>query len=91
LLLEKHYPEGRTHTSNVYRIITRIATEKALAHNDIMLTGAGEMFIWSGGQYELKATGIDSGKLEILLKCGENKLMFSLAQMSGTEDKYLLR
>jgi hypothetical protein len=41
------------------------------------------MFIWGGGKYELKATGIDSGKLEILLKCGENKVMFSLSQMSG--------
>lgn len=52
--------------------------------------GAGEVFIWDNGTYELRSGDIGSGKLEISFKGGKLKGTFVLARMSGKEKEWLL-
>lgn len=52
--------------------------------------GAGEVFIWDNGSYDLKSGDIDSGKLEVFFKGRKLKGMFVLARMSGKEKEWLL-
>lgn len=56
--------------------------------------GAGEVFIWDSGTYELKtgspASGIESGRLEIAFKGKKLKGMFALVRMSGKDKEWLL-
>ncbi|MFI5294781.1 MAG: DNA polymerase ligase N-terminal domain-containing protein [Thermodesulfovibrionales bacterium] len=52
--------------------------------------GAGEVFIWDKGAFELKGGSIGTGKLEIVLKGKKLKGMFVLARMSGKEKDWLL-
>jgi bifunctional non-homologous end joining protein LigD len=52
--------------------------------------GAGDVFIWDSGTYELKGGSIGAGKLEVFLKGSKLKGMFVLARMSGKEKEWLL-
>lgn len=52
--------------------------------------GAGDVFIWDSGTYELKAGDIKSGKLEIVFEGKELRGMFALVRMSGKEKEWLL-
>ncbi|MEW6107955.1 MAG: DNA polymerase ligase N-terminal domain-containing protein [Nitrospirota bacterium] len=52
--------------------------------------GAGDVFIWDRGSYELKAGNIKSGKLEIVFKGKKLKGLFALVKMSGKEREWLL-
>jgi bifunctional non-homologous end joining protein LigD len=48
--------------------------------------GAGEVFIWDRGKYELKDGDVRSGKLEIILKGRKLKGMFVLARNVGKRE-----
>lgn len=52
--------------------------------------GAGEVFIWDKGNYDLKGGNIGSGKLEIVFKGKKLKGMFVLTRMSGKDKDWLL-
>ncbi len=52
--------------------------------------GAGDVFIWDSGTYDLKQGSINEGKLEIVFKGRELKGMFVLVRMSGKEKEWLL-
>lgn len=52
--------------------------------------GAGEVYIWDSGSYELKKGELQSGKLEVLLSGNRLKGLFSLVRMSGKENEWLL-
>lgn len=52
--------------------------------------GAGEVFIWDRGAYDLRGGSIVSGKLEVLFKGKKLKGMFVLTRMSGKEKDWLL-
>jgi bifunctional non-homologous end joining protein LigD len=52
--------------------------------------GAGEVFIWDKGTYELKAGSVASGRLEVVFRGGKLKGVFALARMSGKEKEWLL-
>ncbi len=52
--------------------------------------GAGEVFIWDKGPYDLKGGSISSGKLEIVFKGKKMKGMFVLTRMSGKDKDWLL-
>lgn len=52
--------------------------------------GAGDVFIWDKGTYELKTGSIQSGKLEVGFNGRKLKGLFVLARMSGKEKEWLL-
>ncbi len=52
--------------------------------------GAGEVFIWDSGNYELKSGSLESGKLEVILKGKKLKGVFALVRMSGKVKEWLL-
>jgi bifunctional non-homologous end joining protein LigD len=52
--------------------------------------GAGEVFIWDEGIYELAGGSVAEGKLEVVFKGGKLKGAFVLARMSGKEKEWLL-
>ena len=52
--------------------------------------GAGDVFIWDSGTYELKGGSIGTGKLEVVFKGKKLKGLFVLARMSGKEKEWLL-
>lgn len=52
--------------------------------------GAGEVFIWDSGTYELKSGSISAGKFEVVVKGNKLKGVFVLARMSGKEKEWLL-
>lgn len=52
--------------------------------------GAGEVFIWDKGGYDLVGGSIASGKLEVLFKGKKLKGIFVLARMSGKDKDWLL-
>lgn len=52
--------------------------------------GAGDVFIWDSGTYELTGGSIGTGKLEVVFKGKILKGVFVLARMSGKEKEWLL-
>lgn len=52
--------------------------------------GAGDVFIWDSGTFELKGGSIGAGKLEVVVKGKKLKGAFVLARMSGKEKEWLL-
>jgi len=52
--------------------------------------GAGDVFIWDSGKYELTGGSIGAGKLEVVFKGKKLKGVFVLARMSGKEKEWLL-
>ena len=52
--------------------------------------GAGEVFIWDRGRYDLAGGSIVSGKLELVFKGKKLKGMFVLTKMSGKDKDWLL-
>ena len=52
--------------------------------------GAGEVFIWDKGGYDLMGGSITSGKLEVLFKGKKLKGIFVLTRMSGKDKDWLL-
>ncbi len=52
--------------------------------------GAGAVFIWDSGTYELTGGSTGSGKLELLFKGKKLKGVFVLVRMSGKEKEWLL-
>ncbi len=52
--------------------------------------GAGEVFIWDKGNYDLKEGNIGSGKLEVVFKGKKLKGTFVLTRMSGKDKDWLL-
>ena len=52
--------------------------------------GAGEVFIWDSGTYELTGGSIRTGKLDLIFKGKKLKGVFVLARMSGKEKEWLL-
>ncbi len=52
--------------------------------------GAGEVFIWDKGGYDLLGGSIASGKLEVLFRGKKLKGIFVLARMSGKDKDWLL-
>jgi bifunctional non-homologous end joining protein LigD len=52
--------------------------------------GAGDVFIWDSGTYELTGGSIGTGKLELVFKGKKLKGVFVLARMSGKEKEWLL-
>lgn len=52
--------------------------------------GAGDVFIWDSGVYELKSGSIESGKLEVMFKGKKLKGVFALVRMSGKVKEWLL-
>lgn len=52
--------------------------------------GAGEVFIWDRGAFDLKGGSIASGKLEVVFKGKKLKGMFVLTRMSGKDKDWLL-
>ncbi|MFZ2198110.1 MAG: DNA polymerase ligase N-terminal domain-containing protein [Thermodesulfovibrionales bacterium] len=52
--------------------------------------GAGDVFIWDSGTYELTGGSIATGKLELVFKGKKLKGVFVLARMSGKEKEWLL-
>lgn len=52
--------------------------------------GAGNVFIWDKGTYELKTGDITSGKLEVLFNGIKLRGMFTMARMSGKTKEWLL-
>ena len=51
--------------------------------------GAGDVFIWDSGTYELTGGSIETGKLELVFKGKKLKGSFVLARMSGKEKEWL--
>jgi bifunctional non-homologous end joining protein LigD len=52
--------------------------------------GAGDVFIWDKGTYELKTGDIASGKLEIIFNGSKLRGMFAIVKMSGKKKEWLL-
>jgi bifunctional non-homologous end joining protein LigD len=52
--------------------------------------GAGDVFIWDSGNYELTGGSIGTGKLELVFRGKKLKGVFVLARMSGKEKEWLL-
>jgi bifunctional non-homologous end joining protein LigD len=52
--------------------------------------GAGDVFIWDSGTYELTGGSIGTGKLELVFRGKKLKGVFVLARMSGKEKEWLL-
>src|SRR5512140_1750726 len=52
--------------------------------------GAGDVFIWDSGTYELTGGSIRTGKLEVIFKGKKLKGVFVLARMSGKAKEWLL-
>lgn len=52
--------------------------------------GAGEVYIWDKGSYELKAGEFGAGKLEIIFKGEKLKGAFVLFRMSAKQKEWLL-
>ncbi len=52
--------------------------------------GAGEVFIWDKGTYDLKGGSVSDGKLEFVFKGRKLRGMFVLARMSGKEKEWPL-
>jgi len=54
--------------------------------------GAGEVFIWDSGVYEMLSpkSGSGAGRLEIIFKGKKLKGMFALVRMSGKDKEWLL-
>ncbi len=52
--------------------------------------GAGEVYVWDRGTYELKIGSIGAGKLEVVFMGNKLKGIFALARMSGKEKEWLL-
>jgi bifunctional non-homologous end joining protein LigD len=52
--------------------------------------GAGEVFIWDKGTYDLKGGNVGGGRLEVSFKGRKLRGMFVLARMSGKEKEWLL-
>lgn len=52
--------------------------------------GAGEVFIWDKGNYDLKGGNIVSGKLEVVFKGKKLRGTFVLTRMSGKDKDWLL-
>lgn len=52
--------------------------------------GAGDVFIWDSGMYELKGGSIGEGKLEVAFLGKILKGVFVLARMSGKDKEWLL-
>ena len=52
--------------------------------------GAGDVFIWDSGTYELTGGSIGTGKLEVVFKGKKLKGVFVLARMSGKAKEWLL-
>ncbi len=52
--------------------------------------GAGEVYIWDKGAYDLKGGSVGSGRLEVSFKGRKLRGMFVLARMSGKEKEWLL-
>jgi bifunctional non-homologous end joining protein LigD len=52
--------------------------------------GAGDVFIWDSGTYELTGGSIGTGKLEVVFKGKKLKGTFALARMSGKAKEWLL-
>jgi bifunctional non-homologous end joining protein LigD len=52
--------------------------------------GAGDVFIWDSGTYELKSGSPGTGKLEVVFKGKKLKGIFMLVRMSGKEKEWLL-
>lgn len=52
--------------------------------------GAGEVFIWDKGTYELKTGNINSGKIEIDFHGDKLRGTFVLTRMYGKEKEWLL-
>jgi bifunctional non-homologous end joining protein LigD len=52
--------------------------------------GAGEVFIWDNGTYDLKSGSIESGKLEVVFKGKKIQGVFALVRMTGKEKEWLL-
>ena len=51
--------------------------------------GAGDVFIWDSGNYELTGGSIGTGKLELVFRGKKLKGVFVLARMSGKEKEWL--
>jgi len=52
--------------------------------------GAGEVFIWDKGKYELKGGSVPDGKLEIVFHGLKLRGIFVLTRMSGKDKDWLL-
>lgn len=52
--------------------------------------GAGDVFIWDSGTYELKNGSIGSGKFEVVFRGKIMQGLFALVRMSGKEKEWLL-
>ena len=52
--------------------------------------GAGDVFIWDSGNFELTGGSIGTGKLELVFRGKKLKGVFVLARMSGKEKEWLL-
>jgi len=52
--------------------------------------GAGEVYIWDSGTYELETGEFGSGKLEIIFEGRKLKGVFALFRMSGKQREWLL-
>ncbi len=56
--------------------------------------GAGEVFIWDSGSFEMKSGGPDpgtgSGRIELVFNGRKLKGLFALVRMSGKEKEWLL-
>jgi len=52
--------------------------------------GAGEVFIWDKGNYDLRGGSIGSGKMEVFFNGKKLKGLFVLTRMSGKDKDWLL-
>jgi len=52
--------------------------------------GAGDVFIWDNGTFELKSGSIGEGKLEVVFRGKRLKGLFALIRLSGKEKDWLL-
>src|SRR5512143_2152975 len=52
--------------------------------------GAGDVFIWDKGNYDLRGGSIDSGKMEVFFKGKKLKGLFVLTRMSGKDKDWLI-
>ncbi len=52
--------------------------------------GAGDVFIWDSGTFELKAGNIRDGKIEVVFNGNKLRGLFALVRMSGKEKEWLL-
>ena len=52
--------------------------------------GAGDVFIWDKGNYDLRGGSIGSGKMEVFFKGKKLKGLFVLTRMSGKDKDWLL-